>query len=85
MSLYPILLVILFHSGRVLSEVFMQVPPQAQYPDYYQLIARPISFQLVRVSLAFFPYAQKHVLLSSCIVHLFVFPPFFLYTRACMD
>ncbi|KAK9900720.1 Bromodomain-containing protein [Cystobasidium minutum MCA 4210] len=35
-------------SGRVLSDVFMQVPPQSQYPDYYQLIAKPISFQLVR-------------------------------------
>lgn len=29
----------------------MQVPPQSQYPDYWQIIAKPISFQLVRVSL----------------------------------
>jgi hypothetical protein len=35
-------------SGRVLSEVFMQVPPQSSYPDYYQVISKPISFQLVR-------------------------------------
>lgn len=27
----------------------MHLPPQDQYPDYYQLIQRPVSFQLVRV------------------------------------
>ena len=36
-------------SGRALAPIFVHLPPQAQYPDYYQLIQRPVSFQLVRV------------------------------------
>lgn len=36
-------------SGRQLAPIFLQLPPQEQYPDYYALITRPVSFQLVRV------------------------------------
>lgn len=39
----------MFGRGRVLSEPFMQVPSATLYPDYYTVIQRPVSFQLVRV------------------------------------
>ena len=36
-------------SGRRLADVFVQLPPKELYPDYYQLIVKPVSLHLVRV------------------------------------
>ena len=36
-------------SGRTYAPIFMNLPDRDLYPDYYQLIQRPVSFQLVRV------------------------------------
>lgn len=44
--------------GRNYAEIFLQLPPPDQYPDYYQLIQRPVSFQLVRVRPFSFPHLK---------------------------
>jgi len=45
MQMYMVML----RSGRRLADVFVQLPPKELYPDYYQLIAKPVSLHLVRV------------------------------------
>lgn len=36
------------HSGRLLSYEFMRLPSKRQYPDYYELIKRPISLDEIK-------------------------------------
>jgi chromatin structure-remodeling complex subunit RSC4 len=36
---------------RVLSEFFIDLPPKKVYPDYYRLIAKPMSLAMVREGL----------------------------------
>lgn len=46
---------------RYRSDIFQELPPKAQYPDYYQLITSPISMEQIRSR----PYTSIHSLLSD--------------------
>lgn len=39
---YYIFTLIYFSDGRLLSEPFMKLPPKKDYPDYYEIIKKPI-------------------------------------------
>jgi DNA-binding cell septation regulator SpoVG len=34
--------------GRVLSDLFVQLPNKREWPDYYKLIAHPISLEIIK-------------------------------------
>lgn len=36
-----------FSDGRLLSEPFMKLPPRKDYPDYYEIIKKPIDINKV--------------------------------------
>ena len=36
------------NQGQLLAEPFFQLPSRKDYPDYYQQIVQPISFQQIR-------------------------------------
>lgn len=48
------------YSGRVLSPIFLKQPPKRQYPDYYQIIQRPIAFEDIRKKLVSNGYESLH-------------------------
>ncbi|KAF9177137.1 hypothetical protein BGZ49_005761, partial [Haplosporangium sp. Z 27] len=35
-------------SGRLISELFMELPDRGEYPDYYMTIQNPIAFDIIR-------------------------------------
>lgn len=47
-------------TGRVLSPIFLKQPPKRQYPDYYQIIQRPIAFEDIRKKLVSNGYESLH-------------------------
>lgn len=42
--------------GRLLSELFIEVPTKAEYPDYYRVIKKPIALQQIKERLKFNRY-----------------------------
>lgn len=36
-------------SGRLLSEVFIQLPSRKELPEYYELIRKPVDFRKIKV------------------------------------
>ena len=38
-------------SGQLLSYEFMRLPSKRQYPDYFQLVKRPISLDEIKIQL----------------------------------
>lgn len=45
----------LSRSGRVLAFEFMDLIPKSQYPDYYKIVKKPMSFNLIYVGPSCFP------------------------------
>jgi hypothetical protein len=58
------------NSGRKYSEFFMELVPREEYPDYYALIKRPMSFDIVQVRrrrnylLELFPFLNSTLIFS---------------------
>jgi hypothetical protein len=38
--------------GRQLAEIFLELPLKKDYPDYYETIKKPISFEQIQVSIS---------------------------------
>lgn len=38
-------------SGRLYSEIFVELPSREDYPDYYEVIEHPTSLELIEVNI----------------------------------
>src|SRR3954447_16948110 len=48
--MYLLISLLASNRGKILSEVFMEVIPRRELPDYYRVIKSPIAIQTVQVS-----------------------------------
>ena len=46
--------------GRVLAEIFMDLPPRELYGDYYELIKRPMCLRLIKEKIDSGTYSRTH-------------------------
>ncbi|KAG0292373.1 hypothetical protein BGZ96_004177 [Linnemannia gamsii] len=48
-------------SGRSVSELFLELPPREDYPDYYQIIQTPIAFDVIKGRLDAGQYTEETI------------------------